>query len=636
MFFGDISENQPGRGGRRGGRIRGYLRKPQKINAGGAERAQPGWGGKGAGNQPGWAGGGINPGGAGGWAGGRVPCVSWVSPLCMRHRSAVLSYEGKTMSPHSLFCSPSLRFSAFAGLLFLATACGSSVRDAEPSSRTGQGKADSLGGVEHVVAATTANKATGGFPAPVFGNSAMPIYHFKRATKIKSASILKVRDSRHVRLLGTVVKVSGYYYDGSIPLVIDDVNRTLSNHLLPPFSYIPLVGRLPALKSGDRITVRAKLLRPTTAMGNSVKYENAVLSVADAGAIQVTKRSTWSAKDMGVEKVTGPLIQPIPPIPYKHAVLIAGGVDGANNHIRYWNDLALMYDILLSSGYDPANIHVLYADGTAVNDEMTVEGMASKANITAVFDALKPVVAADWRSTVFIMINDHGGGFDIEPATLGLHGGIIDVNNDELDPPLSEAALNFDINDDGDKKDVLNFDEAFMLWGRHPTGHAKFIKDDDFADEVDKVNSAKNISIVLEQCYGGGFIEDLTKKKNWFSSGSQQKVANPKFTVANRVIMSAASANEQSYATSPPSNYNEFTYGLMCSFIGFAPGNVNFKFDADEDGDGKTSLVEAYEYSLGWGWRPEMPHFEDNGLVPPVAGSTLTTKEGTLGSDTFL
>jgi hypothetical protein len=111
----------------------------------------------------------------------------------------------------------------------------------------------------------------------------------------------------------------------------------------------------------------------------------------------------------------------------KYAVLIAGGANPGNNHVRYWNDLSTMYGILRANGYKAADIYVLYADGTARDASMPVNYSATRANITTVFNLLAPKMSS--FDKLYIMLNDHGGGLlteTINGYSPGVYGGVDD------------------------------------------------------------------------------------------------------------------------------------------------------------------------------------------------------------------
>lgn len=398
------------------------------------------------------------------------------------------------------------------------------------------------------------------------------------AQKGKPPGLLKIQALRGADMakhLNQDVETDGFYYDGSIPMVVDDINRTLADVLMPRDVYVPIVGpRPPGLKNGDRIKLRGKLAKPTPADGKHLEKEDAVLKLAAPDAISVMQASTL-AYQPAIAQIT--LAAAVATFPQYYAVLIAGGYNEANNHVRYWNDLARMYQILRSAGYPPANIYVLYANGTSRNPSvLPVNYAANRANISTVFNLLAGKMKAS--DTLYIMLNDHGGGY--LTRTIGSHGpgnysGVSDTNGDE---PAENPKI----------------DETLALW-------YEIITDDQFAFEVNKIANYDKMIIQMKQCFSGGFIKDLTKPK--------------------RTIMSSSTEYEFSWAHSD-GLYGEFTFHYFAALTGAA--------GADANHDGKISILEAYNYARSHDVAPETPFFEDNGApparsgpipMPPAAGS---------------
>ena len=237
--------------------------------------------------------------------------------------------------------------------------------------------------------------------------------------------------------IGQKVSLSGFYYGGSIPMVIDDISRTDYNMELPAGCFVPLEGPRPAgLKSGDRITVTGVLKRPEKT--SPLKNSPAVLKVSSPEGLRIVAPRILPPAKMKPRK---PEIlrrlekyRPGDLVPGRRfAVLIAGGGGPENNHIRYWNDLLTMYNILLGRGFAASDIFVYYADGAPPGDvegkidgTMPVSGTASRTNIQRCFRNIG-AVSRD-NDFIFILANDHGGGFlEVRTGSLGpgLYGGRI-------------------------------------------------------------------------------------------------------------------------------------------------------------------------------------------------------------------
>ncbi|MDY6949869.1 MAG: C13 family peptidase [Thermodesulfobacteriota bacterium] len=226
------------------------------------------------------------------------------------------------------------------------------------------------------------------------------------------------------------------------------------------------------------------------------------------------------------------------PAANRWAVIISGGYNQGNNHIRYWNDCSYFYHTLMANGFLDDHIYVLISDGTdpAVDrsddsnspTDLDDDGdddtqySAIKTDITTVFNILQGQLDAD--DILFIFTTDHGGSNDDYP----------------YDDP----------------------DSILYLW------NTESITDVEFATEVNKVTTKATICI-FEQCYSGGMIDDLKGE--------------------NRVLMSASRFWELSYSMGS-FIYDEFSYYLTYA-LAHPP-------DADANSDGVVSMEEGYLYAL--------------------------------------
>jgi len=411
--------------------------------------------------------------------------------------------------------------------------------------------------------------------------------------------------------ISKTVKIEGFYYDGSIPMVIDNIERIKIDMVLPPDSYVPIVGPRPTgLRTGDKITVQGTLERPTAQDPAAVRRESLVIRVAAAQSISRLQAATLQIAErpfqVGAVQVVGGIT--VRPRQVKYAVLIAGGASAGSNHRRYWNDLSKMYGILRASGYSAANIYVLYADGVARDTSMPVNYSATRANITTVFNLLASKMSS--LDKLYIMLNDHGAGIlttAINGYSPGVYGGVNDTGGDETGESYSEATYHTDMTGDGDQNDPFRVDEVLNLWYDQ-------ITDDQFAAEVNKITNFGTMIIQMKQCFSGGFVADLTRP--------------------NRIVMSSAAPTQVSWAHSSL-NYGEFTFWYFAALTGSKPdgsGAVN----ADANGDGKVSILEAYNFARSHDSASETPFYEDNGAAPSHSGAMPGGGEGTLGSTTFL
>jgi len=246
-----------------------------------------------------------------------------------------------------------------------------------------------------------------------------------------------------------------------------------------------------------------------------------------------------------------------------YAVIISGGYDNENNWERYWNDCSAIYSALVDVyDYSPSHIYVIMSDGTSSgldrvldvtydalgnptyirdsspldldgNGTNDIQYSATKSNVSSVFNTLSNILDED--DHLFVYVTDHGG------QTSG--------------------------------------DDVYLyLWGETMT-------DDEFATELDKVNAGK-ITVTMEQCNSGGFIDDIS--------------AN------GRIISTACLASEQSSALANLT-YNEYVYHWTSAVVGETPEGT--PVDADANNDGWVSMREAFEYANTHDTKPEHPQY---------------------------
>ncbi len=406
--------------------------------------------------------------------------------------------------------------------------------------------------------------------------------------------------------IGQDVTVQGYYINASGPMLVSNLDLVMINLQMPNDSYLPLTGDVD--------------INDTEYGGAFVQVDGTVQAVNEESARDVVlKRPVLEF--ISVEVIIKPIFPYYVKLPdfvvtlniseiSRYAVLISGGVDVFNNHYRYWNDMKFMYSILVNGyGYDPANIYVIYANGIGRDTDMPVNYSATFTNVQTVFNELQTKMKSE--DTLFLYTNDHGSGFwPTDPYGVYVRGARVDTDTPGTDETLfySETSFDEDFNGDGDKFDLVAFDEGLNLWGN------QMLYDDELASMLDELEYYKMI-IVMEQCFSGGFVRDL--------SGPF------------RIILTACAATQPSYSADTEGNYNEFTYHFMSAVNWETPTGV--AVDADLDNNGWVTMEEAFNYASDHDSRDEIPTYDDNGdgvgYAAPIPGGT---PEGGLGSNTHL
>ena len=256
-----------------------------------------------------------------------------------------------------------------------------------------------------------------------------------------------------------------------------------------------------------------------------------------------------------------------------YAWLISGGANQGNNHARYYFDIQYLYLTLTQDyAYLEENIIVCFADGTnpapdnsnGQNSNPDLDGDgdddfnydATYAGILNGYNDIDAMVGLD--DYLIIMTTDHGGS-----------GKYYD---NPLVPP--EVYLN--------------------LW------NSQTLDDDAFDTWIDELNVA-NINVIMEQCYSGGFLEEVITT----SSGQ------------DRVFSSACNAFESSYGGAI---YDPWIYWWTCAMHGETHEGASLEYDPDLDGDSFVNYWEAFDAAYNWdpyapgqgGTYLEHPQYDDS------------------------
>ena len=168
---------------------------------------------------------------------------------------------------------------------------------------------------------------------------------------------------------------------------------------------------------------------------------------------------------------------------------------------------------------------------------------------------------------------------------------------------------------------MTDYDILFVLTFDHggAQGHSYlyvqdgYIRDDDFANNyVGLIGHYWRRYFIMQQCYGGGFIDDLRNSKTVILTASKSdQQAHPCDTDAE---------NENGYY-----QHGEFLFYIGSALRGKTPtGNT---VNADTNGNGDISLKEAFEYAYSWdSWNPYGDHYPSN----PIEAGHDTNDNGTI------
>jgi hypothetical protein len=408
-------------------------------------------------------------------------------------------------------------------------------------------------------------------------------------------TIPDLKGENREKYVGQEVTVEGIFVNDPVPMLVTKLDFVLMNMPIPETEYVLLDPK------------QAEEIDAAELGGANMKLKGIVEIFEQQGIVEqiIISQFRFEVVDMPLD-IYNPRIQDIriTLMDYlredRFAVLFSGGINANKNYVRYWNDLKFMYSTLVNTlGFLPENILVLYADGTGRDNDMPVDYSATETNLDTAFDAIRN--ASDSTDLIFFFTTNHGSGFYSAQSQPHWYGGQLDTDNDEQGDSINENNYNLDFNSDGDTIDVISWDEALNAWGAQ-------ILDDEFHTILDNIHFDTMI-IVMEQCFSGGMILDMSQG-------------------GNRIIISAAGEYEPSWAMTG-GNYDEFSY-YFTSAINHADPNGT-AVNADSDGDGVVSLVEAFNYAINQDSKSETPQYEDNGDGVPSSGTMPSGTEGGLG-----
>ncbi len=262
-----------------------------------------------------------------------------------------------------------------------------------------------------------------------------------------------------------------------------------------------------------------------------------------------------------------------------HALLISGGNTTNNNTDRYWRDTAYLYSTLIQKyGYSKTNVIVLVADGTnPAIDHLN-------------FNYTPP--DSFWASTPLDFDGDGECDITGDATATTVSNTFLDLQT-RLTP--QDQLLVFVTDHGGPTPGAGEWDVELCLW------NGKVLRDRDLQALTEPI--ACPILFVMEQCYGGGFADNLGQP--------------------NRAIATAAAHNGTSIAMGYPRYYDQWSYFWTAAVRGFFPSNNVPWIDgapcnADYNGDGYVSFREASFFANANKHPDENPTYQE---VPDFLGS---------------
>lgn len=283
-----------------------------------------------------------------------------------------------------------------------------------------------------------------------------------------------------------------------------------------------------------------------------------------------------------------------------------GSYDGGirDSYDEFWNDTYLMWEIHYTKtgmqdhpSSDDGQIRVIYADG------MDWPGASWR-------------YQADNPNHPVVRVTDYSAYYnDVANIFTWLKDGCPEQDiSHGMDEDEELFCWTFD------HGDTIGYHSFLCLMDQNMVDH-------DFADRVNQINAGKRV-FWMQQCFSGGFIDDLADDKNIIITACS---ATELASRADSVSRNGSPLPENELGN----HHGEFDFHIMNAVRGTAiyPYNNPPVVDADENDDGGVSMSEAWTYLYDHESQEETPQFSDEGNIsattfldyaPPSAPPNLT------------
>ena len=271
---------------------------------------------------------------------------------------------------------------------------------------------------------------------------------------------------------------------------------------------------------------------------------------------------------------------------------------------EFWNDTYLMWEMLIERGYDEKNIIVLFADGQDfyIDNEW-------------VDDRYRPVHAG-FSDTYTITKGDASAATITNVENVAL----------ELQGKLTEDDFLF----------VWTFDHGSYY---SSTGSKLCLLDGDmtdthFASYFNPIQANKKV-YWMQQCFSGGFADNLQADNTFFVSAVGMWTANRADDLTNTFVEIPGRENE--WINGNQYMHGEFNFHMYSATTGSSPANSEFYYydvefsDADINNDGIITVSEAAKWEKDQESEEDSPVEEDIGNI----GYHTTLKYPTIFLSTF-
>ncbi|HWR14610.1 MAG TPA: hypothetical protein VN577_07260 [Terriglobales bacterium] len=415
-----------------------------------------------------------------------------------------------------------------------------------------------------------------------------------QVTSIERLKAIDLRKATATTLRQQYV-VEGYFVDDPVPMLVKDMKYFRINTPMPESVYI-LIRGTGAVQLRD-MKAQGSLVRATGRLAvdrTVVKGKTTpVLELPTPPKIIKKPERPFESRIVPICVRYPQLCHKPPFLHNKYALLYSGGVNAVKAYTRYWNDLKFMYLTLRSKyGFSDDNIVVVYKGGTGEDSDITVDYAASPAGFNDAIKYLRSKMTV--KDDLFIFVTNHGGGYHDSSCgeTPANRGGRADVIP-------------------GDEINANAWDEATYYYNQ--TSNDVF--DDDFVNTINSLSFGKMVAL-FEQCFSGGFLRDLRGH--------------------NRILISAATDAQYSWAMDPDYKYDTFSYHFTSALNNADDAGTALTTNPDTNGDGNVSILEAFLYAKSKDTDCETPWLEDNGDGVGTNTPTATGTDGKLAVNAIL
>jgi len=265
--------------------------------------------------------------------------------------------------------------------------------------------------------------------------------------------------------------------------------------------------------------------------------------------------------------------------PNDRALIVSGGQTTNANADRYWRDCAFLYDTLVHKyGYSKENVVVLIADGT----NPAVDHLN--------FNYVPP--DSYWASTPLDFDDDGACDVDGDATAASVSNAFRDLQSQLT---AQDRLLVFLTDHGGPTEGGGEWDAELCLWNNER------FRDRDLKALTEQLPCP--VVFAMEQCYSGGFADDLNQ--------------------TDRIFASAAAHDGVSHAEPYPYFYDQWCLDWIAALRGFFPSNHVPWVDgdacnADYNGDGYVSFHEAAVFADTQNTVADTPQYQEN---PDFLGS---------------